>query len=85
MTQQPLALTAPPSKRSKLDTMAGYFITHENEWVSALDLARLGGLLAWRTRVSDCRRVLGMNVENELRRQPDGTQQSFYRYRRKAA
>lgn len=83
--QPSLSLEAPPSKRSKLDTMAGYFLRHEGELVSALTLMQIGGALAWRTRVSDCRRLLGMNIENELRRQPDGTQQSWYRYRRATA
>ena len=82
MTQPSLALT--PEKRSRLDQVAGYLMRHEGEWVSAMTLMALGGACAWRTRVSDCRTELGMHIENEQRRQPDGTQQSYYRYRRTA-
>jgi hypothetical protein len=72
-------------KRSRLDVVAGYFLTHENEWVSAMTLLELGGACAWRTRVSDCRRMLRMEIENKTERQADGTLKSFYRYRRSAA
>ena len=72
-------------KRSKLDIVAGYFLLHEGEWISAMTLIDLGGACAWRTRVSDCRKYLRMHIENELREQPDGTKHSYYRYIRKAA
>ncbi len=47
--------------------MAALFRAHPNEWLSALDIARMGGLLSSRTRISECRTKLGMDIENETR------------------
>jgi hypothetical protein len=39
----------------------------------------IGGRMAWRTRVSECR-TLGMRIENRLRKRDDGSTISEYRY-----
>ena len=44
-----------------------YFMAHPDEWVSADDLARIGGRYAWRTRVSDVRRLDGLTIVNRVR------------------
>ena len=66
-----------------LDRTAAIFRRHRRTWVSALRLMQVGGLLAWRTRVSDCRTLLGMRIEQRTERTPQGAR-SFYRYVGKA-
>jgi hypothetical protein len=71
-------------RQSNRDDVAEYFKAHASEWVPASALAAVGGILAWRTRVSDCRRQLGMFIENKLEHvdEPGGTFYvlSSYRY-----
>ena len=55
------------------------FRDHPNEWVNAQELMRIGGMFAWRSRVSNCRVQLGMSIENRLRYEHDITI-SEYRY-----
>jgi hypothetical protein len=43
------------------------------------DIAAVGGALAWRTRISECR--ASMVIENKVTQRQDGTKDSFYRYR----
>ncbi len=64
-------------RQSNRDDVAEYFKARPTEWVLASELAEVGGALAWRTRVSDCRRQLGMCIENKLEHvdEPGG---SFY-------
>ena len=65
------------------DILADYFARHEGEWINGLVLARLGGVYAWRTRVSDCRRHLGMQIDNrQAQAGPDSPVVSEYRYTR---
>jgi hypothetical protein len=56
------------STRTFRDAVAGYFQAHPHEWVDARVLMNLGGTFAWRTRVSDCRTQLGLNIENRQRK-----------------
>jgi hypothetical protein len=66
---------------SRLQQTARLFRRNRGRWLSAVGLVKAGGLLAWRTRVSECRTLLGMQVEQETRKG-----RSFYRYTgRKAA
>lgn len=71
-------------RQSNRDAIAEHFKTHPNRWISASELAEIGGILAWRTRVSDCRLTLEMHIENWLERSEnlDGTVSvtSYYRY-----
>ena len=64
------------------DAVAAYFKAHPGEWIDGLELARIGGAYAWRTRVSECRRELGMNIPKpRLRRMPNSQRKvSEYRY-----
>jgi hypothetical protein len=62
------------------DRVAHFFKGHPGEWVSAYQLAKIGGLYAWRTRVSDCRTELQMVIENRVRRSVHGEAISEYRY-----
>ena len=64
------------------DAVAAYFKAHPNQWIDGLELARVGGAYAWRTRVSDCHLQLGMTIENEVRHMPNSRRKvSLYRYR----
>lgn len=68
-----------------LDRTALLLKRNRGRWLNALVLARAGGLLSFRTRVSECRTVLGMDVQNKVERSKRGAR-SFYRYvGRKAA
>ncbi len=63
------------------DAVAAYFKAHPGQWIDGLELARIGGAYAWRTRVSDCR-AAGLDIENEVRRVPNSQRKiSLYRYR----
>lgn len=61
------------------EAVAAHFKAHPNEWVSAYTLMEIGGRMAWRTRVSDVRRM-GLTIENQVQRDAKGVAQSFYRY-----
>lgn len=62
MNQTLLDYSAPPE--NNLNAVYRLFHDRPGEWISALDLARVGGLLSWRTRVSECRTMLGMVIDN---------------------
>lgn len=60
-----------------------YFLARPGQWVSGYNLMRVGGMCAWRTRVSEARRVYGLRIENRVRTyQDDGEtiRVSEYRY-----
>ena len=63
--------------------VARFFIAHENQWIPATALEAVGGRQAWRTRVSDCRKVYGMRIDNRCRRivEPDGRTWTLSEYR----
>lgn len=48
--------------------VANYFKGRAGEWVDARELESVGGRQAWRTRVSECRCQLGMDITNRTRR-----------------
>ena len=65
--------------------LAAHFKAHPYEWISALDLMQLGGLLAWRTRTSELRHApYFMTIENDLhavtKGEGRGVLHSRYRY-----
>jgi hypothetical protein len=69
----------PTSFRARL---AALFRAHPNQWLDGRRLAEVGGCYAWRTRVSECRRQLGMDIENRERWSENGEYRvSEYRWR----
>jgi hypothetical protein len=66
------------------DRVAAYFKAKPGQWIEWHELAAIGGALAWRTRVSDARRELGMDIVNKVHKLPDGTKVSCYKYQPKA-
>lgn len=70
-------------RQTHTDAVAQYFQTRPRQWISAMELERVGGRFAWRTRVSDARITFGMTIENRQRteRTPYGSVRiSEYRY-----
>lgn len=61
------------------DALAAYFNARPNEWIGGLELATVSGMYAWRTRVSECRTQLGMNIQNRVRTLENGVKVSEYR------
>ena len=61
------------------EAVRALFISRPHEWIDGRQLAQIGGYAAWRTRVSDCRKVYGMRIENEVETRPD-LKISRYRY-----
>lgn len=70
-------MTTHPNYR---DRVAALFKAKPGQWIPWHELAAVGGHLAWRTRVSDARRELGMQIDNKVERRPDGVKVSLYRY-----
>ena len=64
------------------DQVAAYFTAAPGRWIPATELARVGGRQAWRTRVSECRK-LGMVIEHRLQRvqHPSGEWSTLSEYR----
>ena len=60
------------------------FLARPGEWIDGLELERIGGAYAWRSRVSDCRRRFRLRIENQVRTVRDGNgrawKRSEYRY-----
>ena len=64
--------------------VAEFFTERQGQWIDGKSLALIGGGYGWRTRVSNCRTELGMDIENRQRRikREDGSTfiVSEYRY-----
>ena len=65
-----------PNYRARV---AAYFTARPRRWINGLALAGVGGVYAWRTRVSEWRVQLGMQSENRIS-PVDGARVSEYRY-----
>ena len=69
---------------STLDQLEALLKARPGQYVSALTIAKLAGLLSSRTRLSELRRWRGMTIENKLvkRRKVNGkpVTLSFYRW-----
>jgi len=63
--------------------VAEHFKVHVGQWIDGRDLEVIGGRYAWRSRVSDCRKFLGMTIENRQRHSigKDGTRYTISEYR----
>jgi hypothetical protein len=65
--------TLPRAARDRQTTLttrlAAFLRQHPNCWIDGLDLARIGGAYAWRSRISGLRRSpFLMQIENRQRR-----------------
>lgn len=65
--------------------VARYFKSKRYQWVRAEALMRIGGQCAWRTRVSNARRQMGLPIENRQRKVGKRTISEYRLGRRKAA
>ena len=64
------------------DAVAAYFRAYPLVWIDGIELAKVGGCYASRSRIADCRTQLGMDIENRVRKaNPNGRKVSEYRYR----
>ena len=59
--------------RTFRDAVARTFILRKGQWIDARELMSIGGLMGWRTRVSNCRTQLGMQIRNRTRKVGDIT------------
>lgn len=69
-------------RRTLTDKLAAHFKAHPSAWIDGRELAQVAWYAAYRTRISDCRK-LGMTIDNKLERVPTGDgyiRQSWYRY-----
>ena len=62
-----------------LAAVADYFRARPHVWLDGMEIAKVGGCYAHRTRVSNCRTKLGMTIENRQRKVGQVTV-SEYRY-----
>lgn len=54
-------------RESKTQRVAAYFQAHPLEWIDGDALRPFGGKYAYRTRISNCRKRLGMRIDNRQR------------------
>lgn len=52
------------------ESVAAYFRARPGQWIDGLVFEGIGGKYAWRTRVSECRK-LGMTIDNRQRQRHD--------------
>ena len=64
---------------SRRDLVAHLFKSHPGVWLDGREFAKPGGVYAWRTRIAECRTVLGMTIKNRRRKVGRATV-SEYRY-----
>ena len=57
--------------RTFRDKVAAYFQSKPNVWIDGMALEQIGGRYAWRSRISDCRKELGMDIRNRQQRMTD--------------
>ncbi len=69
-------------KPTYLERVAEHFQAHPGQWLSCYELERIGGHNGWRTRCSECRRKLGMNISQPkiVKDSQTGVITTFYRY-----
>jgi hypothetical protein len=80
MTEQMLDFDA-PARETLTDKMAANFKQWPNRWLDVLELAEIGGIGGWRSRLAELRfPPFSMNIENRQVRWPDGRRRSQYRF-----
>lgn len=82
MTNQELPFL-PEQKPSRRDRAAALFRRKEGEWISATELVQFG-IGGWRTRVSECRTMLGMDIVNRQHHLKNGVIISEYKFTKEA-
>jgi hypothetical protein len=65
-------------RESNLDKAVAIFRHHRGIWISALIFRDHCGGLSSRTRISECRRVLGARIPNDTVPQPGEPTKSYY-------
>lgn len=65
---------------NRTERIADLFRSQPNEWLSAYQLMQVGGAMAWRTRCSECRTLLKMQIDCKVERDANGVAVSFYRF-----
>ena len=69
MTQTQLSFDAPqPSAHSFNAILAEYLKARVGQWIDGKELATVAGGYAWRSRVSECRRLYGLQIDNRQER-----------------
>lgn len=72
MTQPALDFTAetslPSSPATYTQRVAELFTANPGRWLDGLEIAKVAGQYAWRSRISDARRAYGLVIENRQRR-----------------
>lgn len=65
------------------DQVAAFLKANEGKWIPAVEFEAVGGRQAWRTRIADCRKQLGMQIDNRQTRMtaPDGVSWTLSEYR----
>ncbi len=58
-------------RQSFTDRVEALFRSRPDTWIDAIDVQRVGGQFAWRSRVSNCRTRRGMVIENKQMKQRD--------------
>jgi hypothetical protein len=53
---------------SYTERVAKLFLSRPTVWIDGLEIARIAGAYAWRSRISDARREFGLNIVNRQRR-----------------
>ncbi len=61
------------------ERVAALLRANQGKWIDGRTIALVGGAYAWRSRLSDCRRHLGMVIENRQRK-VFGVTASEYRF-----
>lgn len=62
------------------ERVADLFRSYPHAWIDGNVIAKVGGCYAYRTRISECRTLLGMRIENRVRKTTNGVRVSEYRY-----
>jgi hypothetical protein len=83
MTQPSLLDAVEYDAKTYTANVARFFRANVGRWVRATELEAVGGRQAWRTRVSEARRVYGLTIENRVRRvrEADGRTWTLSEYR----
>ncbi len=65
------------------DVVAALFLSAPGLWINASQIAKVGGQFASRTRISECRTQLRMDIQNRTRRVTglDGRRYTVSEYR----